>query len=91
MSPFVKVVLIVAVALVVWWAVTSFRDTGGRSRVTFTPVEELDPEVRDTIDAALARGELEPAIKHYRAATGAGPKESRAAVETWRWKTGDTT
>ena len=91
MSPFVKVVLIVAVALVIWWAVTSFRNTGGRSDVRFTPVEELAPEVRDTIDAALARGELTPAIKHYRAATGAGLKESRAAVETRRWKTGDTT
>ena len=92
MSPFVKVVLIVAIAMVAWWVVTSFRNTGGRSDVSFTPVDELAPEVRATIDAALARGELDPAIKHYRAATGAGPKESRAAIETRRWKTGgDTT
>jgi hypothetical protein len=87
MSPLVKVVLIVAVALVVWWVVTSFRNAAGRSDLTFTPVEELSPEVRDTIDAALARGELLPAIQHYRAATGAGSRESKAAVETRRWKT----
>jgi ribosomal protein L7/L12 len=91
MSPLAKVMLIVAVALVVWWVVTSFRNAGGRSGVPFTPVEELAPEVRDTIDAALARGELVPAIKHYRAATGAGLKESKAAVETRRWKTGRDT
>ena len=83
-----KLAVIVAVILVVWWVVTSYRNAGGRSDVTFTPVEELAPEVRDTIDAALSRGELMPAIKHYRAATGAGLKESKAAVETRRWKTG---
>ena len=87
MSPFVKMVLIVAIALVVWWVVSSVRNAAGRSEVAFTPVEELAPEVRDTIDAALARGELVPAMKHYRAATGAGLRESKAAVETRRWKT----
>ncbi len=86
MSPLFKVMLLVAAVVVVWWVVTSFRNAGGRSDVAFTPVEELDPSVRDTIDAALSRGELIPAIKHYRAATGAGLKESKAAVETRRWK-----
>lgn len=86
MSPLFKVMLLVAVVLVVWWVVTSYRNANGRSDLTFTPVEELDPAVRDTIDAALSRGELIPAIKHYRAATGAGLKESKAAVETRRWK-----
>ncbi len=88
MSPLLKLMLLVAVAVVVWWVWTSVRTAGGRSDVSFTPVEELAPEVRDTIDAALSRGELVPAIKHYRAATGAGLKESKAAVETRRWKTG---
>ena len=54
----------------------------------FTPVEDLTPEVQQTIDAALDRGELIGAIKHYRAATGAGLAESKAAVETRRWKRG---
>ena len=54
-----------------------------------TPVEDLTPEVQQTIDAALDRGELIGAIKHYRAATGAGLAESKAAVETRRWKRGE--
>ena len=62
------------------------RQPRRRRRTTFTPVEDLTPEVRQTIDAALDRGELIGAIKHYRAATGAGLAESKAAVETRRWK-----
>jgi len=88
MSPFVKLVLLVAVAALVWWVVTSVRASNGTTTTSFTPVEDLSPEVRQTIDAALARGELVGAIKHYRAATGAGLKESKAAVETRRWKSG---
>jgi ribosomal protein L7/L12 len=86
MSPFLKIVLLVAIALVVWWVVTSVRTARGTSGVRFTPVEELAPEVRQTIDGALSRGELISAIQHYRAATGAGLTESKAAVETRRWK-----
>ncbi len=55
-----------------WWVVTSVRASRGASTTAFTPVEDLTPEVQQTIDAALARGELIGAIKHYRAATGAG-------------------
>jgi ribosomal protein L7/L12 len=88
MSPFFKVVLLVLVAALVWWVVTSVRASRGTTGTAFTPVDELAPEVQQTIDAALARGELVGAIKHYRAATGAGLKESKAAVETRRWKRG---
>ena len=88
MSPFLKLVLLVAVAALIWWVVTSVRASRGTTSTTFTPVEELTPEVRETIDAALARGELIGAIQHYRAATGAGLKASKAAVETRRWKSG---
>lgn len=88
MSPFLKLVLLVAVAALVWWVVTSVRASTGTTTTTFTPVEDLTPEVQQTIDAALARGELIGAIKHYRAATGAGLRESKAAVETRRWKQG---
>lgn len=88
MPPFLKLLLIVAAALLVWWVVTSMRASRGTTATTFTPVEELAPEVQQTIDAALSRGELIGAIKHYRAATGAGLAQSKAAVETRRWKTG---
>jgi ribosomal protein L7/L12 len=88
MSPFLKVVLLVLVAALLWWVVTSVRASRGTTATAFTPVDELAPEVQQTIDAALARGELVGAIKHYRAATGAGLKESKAAVETRRWKRG---
>lgn len=86
MSPLFKLVLLVAVLAAVWWVVTSVRASKGRSGTAFTPVEELSPEVQQTIDSALDRGELIGAIKHYRAATGAGLAESKAAVETRRWK-----
>ena len=78
-----RLVLLVALVLAVVWAFRSYRLSRG---VRFTPVEELAPEVRHSIDAALARGEVGEAMKHYRAATGAGLAESKAAVETRRWK-----
>jgi ribosomal protein L7/L12 len=87
MSP-VKVLVVVAVLVLAWWVYTSVRAAKGTATTPFTPVDELAPEVQQTIDAALARGELIGAIKHYRAATGAGLKESKAAVETRRWKRG---
>ena len=88
MSPFLRLVLIIALLAVVWWALTAYRASRTGDSTTFTPVEDLVPEVRQAIDAALARGELAGAIGHYREATGAGAKESQAAVETHRWKSG---
>ena len=88
MSPLFKLILLLAVVAAVWWVVTSVRASRGTTGATFTPVEELPTEVQQTIDAALDRGELIGAIKHYRAATGAGLTESKAAVETRRWKRG---
>jgi ribosomal protein L7/L12 len=85
--PIVKLVLLVAVVALVWWVVSSYRASQGTTGLRFTAVEDLPAEVRDTIDAALARGQLVTAVKHYRAATGAGLKESKAAVETRRWRT----
>jgi ribosomal protein L7/L12 len=85
--PFLKVVLLVAAVALVWWVVTSHRASRGTTGLRFTAVEDLAPEVRDTIDSALERGRLVTAIEHYRAATGAGLKESKAAVETRRWRT----
>jgi len=88
MSPLFKLILLLAVVAAVWWVVTSVRASRGTTGTAFTPVEELPTEVQQTIDAALDRGELIGAIKHYRAATGAGLTESKAAVETRRWKRG---
>ncbi len=86
MSPLFKLLLLVAAIALVWWVVTSVRASRGTTTTPFTAVEDLPVEVRQTIDAALDRGELIGAIKHYRAATGAGLAESKAAVETRRWK-----
>jgi ribosomal protein L7/L12 len=86
MTPLLKLILLLAVIAAVWWVVTSVRASRGTTSTRFTPVEDLTPEVRQTIDAALDRGELIGAIKHYRAATGAGLAQGKAAVETRRWK-----
>jgi ribosomal protein L7/L12 len=86
MSPLFKLLLLVAAIALVWWVVTSVRASRGTVTTPFTAVEDLPVEVRQTIDAALDRGELIGAIRHYRAATGAGLAESKAAVETRRWK-----
>jgi hypothetical protein len=45
MSPFLKLVLLVLVAALVWWVVTSVRASRGTTATAFTPVEELTPEV----------------------------------------------
>ncbi len=86
MSPLFKLVLLVVIGVAVWLVVT--RVMGGRTDapVRFTPVEDLSVEVQQTIDAALARGELVAAVKHYRAATGASLLEAKTAVDTRRWK-----
>ena len=47
---------------------------------------EFPPAERVNLFGNFTRGELIGAIKHYRAATGAGLAESKAAVETRRWK-----
>ena len=82
-----KLLLVIAVVVAVWYVVRAVRAQGG-TETSFTPVEELAPDVRGVIDAALARGQEVAAVKHYRAATGAGLVQSRTAVETYRWKQG---
>lgn len=83
-----KLLVLVAAVVAVWYVVRQVRASGGSGEVAFTPVEELAPEVRGVIDSSLAQGRLVGAVKHYRAATGAGLAQSRAAVETYRWKQG---
>ena len=83
-----KLLVLVAAVVAVWDVVRQVRASGASGEVAFTPVEELAAEVRGVIDASLAQGRLVGAVKHYRAATGAGLAQSRAAVETYRWKQG---
>ncbi|MGL5866250.1 MAG: hypothetical protein ACRCYX_10335 [Dermatophilaceae bacterium] len=84
MSPVIRVILIVALLVLLWFVVTSALRGRSAPPLSFTPVGELAPEVRAVIDDALDRGQLIPAITHYRAATGAGLAASKAAVETHR-------
>ncbi|GGL26983.1 hypothetical protein H9L10_03970 [Phycicoccus endophyticus] len=83
-----KLLLLAAVVVAVWYVVRAVRSTSASGEVSFAPVETLPAEARQVIDAALARGETLAAARHYRAATGAGLAQSRAAVETYRWKQG---
>lgn len=87
----VRLLVIVAVVVAVWYVVRTVRSGGlpalGGS-VRFTPVDELASGPRQAIDVRLAKDDLDGAVDAYRRATGAGAKESRTAVETYRWKTG---
>lgn len=91
MSPLVKLLLLVAVVVAVLYVVRAVREGGVpslSSHLRFTPVEELPDLARQAIDAQLAAGRTVEAVTLYRQATGAGLKESRTAVETYRWKQG---
>lgn len=80
-----KLLLLVLVAVAVWYVVTRVR-TASRAPVAFTAVEDLPVEARDAVDAALRNGEVGAAVKHYRAATGADLVEARAAIDVRQWK-----
>ncbi|WP_299447120.1 ribosomal protein L7/L12 [uncultured Phycicoccus sp.] len=87
----VRLLLIVAVIVAVWYVVRAVR-AGGMptlgSHVRFVPVEELPEAHRQAIEVQLAQDQTISAIKLYREATGAGLKEAKTAVETYRWKHG---
>ncbi|NHA67321.1 hypothetical protein [Phycicoccus flavus] len=86
-----RLLLIVAVVVAVWYVVRALRSGGVPSlstHVRFTPVEELPAQARQAIDVQLAQDNLIAAIKLYREATGVGLKESKTAVETYKWKQG---
>ncbi|KRE62453.1 hypothetical protein [Nostocoides sp. Soil756] len=86
-----RLVLIVAVVVAVWYVVRTVRSGGGPTlgtSVRFIPVEQLPAEERQAIEAQLAQDRTVHAIKLYREATGAGLKEAKTAVETYRWKQG---
>ena len=83
----------VAVVVAIWYVVRAVRSGGSptlASHVRFTPVEELPDHARQAIDVQLSQDQMITAVKLYREATGAGLKESKTAVETYRWKHGGT-
>ncbi|PKW28064.1 hypothetical protein [Phycicoccus duodecadis] len=86
-----RLVLIVAVVVAVWYVVRAVRSGGAPTlgaTVRFIPVEQLPDDERQAIEAQLAQDRTVHAIKLYREATGAGLKEAKTAVETYRWKQG---
>ena len=88
MTPITRLLLIVVIAVVVFWLVTRLRDSTRRDRVSFRPVEDLPLEVQQSIDHALAHDKKVTAIKLYRKATKAPLDAARAAIDVREWKRG---
>lgn len=83
MSPPLKLLLIVVVAVAVFYVVTRFRNAQ-RQTVKFQPVTQLPTDARAAIERAIAEDRLVSAVKLYREATGAGLAASKAAIDTHR-------
>lgn len=88
MTPITRLLLIVVIAVVVFWLVTRLRDSTRRDRVSFRPVEDLPLEVQQSIDHALAHDKKVTAIKLYRKATKAPLDAAKAAIDVREWKRG---
>jgi hypothetical protein len=85
MSPFGKVVLLIAVVVLVVWLVTKFRDLGRQDTGRPVPVQELPQRVRESIDHQLAEGRRIRAIKIYRDATKASLAQAKQAIDARDW------
>jgi hypothetical protein len=85
MSPFGKVVLLIAVVVLVVWLVTKFRDLGRQDTGRPVPVQELPQGVRESIDHQLAEGRRIRAIKIYRDATKASLPQAKQAIDARDW------
>lgn len=88
MTPITRLLIIVAVAVLVFWLVTRLRNSTRRDRVSFRPVEDLPLEVQQSIDHALAHDKKVTAIKLYRRATKAPLDAAKAAIDVREWKRG---
>ncbi|WP_404381820.1 hypothetical protein LL946_14460 [Knoellia locipacati] len=88
MTPFSRLLLVVVIAVVVFWLVMRLRDSTRRDRVSFRPVEDLPLEVQQSIDHALAHDKKVTAIKLYREATKAPLDAAKAAIDVREWKRG---
>ncbi|CAN7388338.1 hypothetical protein [Knoellia sp. LjRoot47] len=88
MTAITRLLIIVAVAVLVFWLVTRLRNSTRRDRVSFRPVEDLPLEVQQSIDHALAHDKKVTAIKLYRRATKAPLDAAKAAIDVREWKRG---
>ena len=88
MTPITKLVLLIAVAVLVFWLVTRLRNSTRRDKVSFRPVEDLPLDVQQSIDHALAHDKKVTAIKLYRQATKAPLDAAKAAIDVREWKRG---
>lgn len=88
MHPITKLLIIIAVAALVFWLVTRLRESTRGDKVSFRPVEDLPLETQQSIDHALAHGKKVTAIKLYRQATKAPLDAAKAAIDVREWKRG---
>jgi ribosomal protein L7/L12 len=88
MHPLTKLVVIIAVAALVFWLVTKLRESTRGDKISFRPVEDLPPETQQHIDLALANGKKVTAVKLYRQATKAPLEAAKAAIDVRDWKRG---
>ncbi|MFC7489243.1 MULTISPECIES: hypothetical protein [unclassified Knoellia] len=88
MHPITKLIVLVAVAALVFWLVTKLRESTRGDKISFRPVEDLPAEVQQSIDLALAKGKKVTAIKLYRQATKAPLEAAKAAIDVREWKRG---
>jgi ribosomal protein L7/L12 len=88
MHPLTKLVVIIAIAALVFWLVTKLRESTRGDKISFRPVEDLPPETQQHIDLALANGKKVTAVKLYRQATKASLEAAKAAIDVRDWKRG---
>ncbi|PRY56289.1 hypothetical protein BCF74_1196 [Knoellia remsis] len=88
MHPITKLLLIVVIAVLVFWLVTKVRESTRGDRVSFRPVEDLPLDVQQSIDHALAKGKRGAAVRLYRKATKAPQDAAQAAIDVREWKRG---
>lgn len=88
MPPIARLVLLLAVAALVFWLVVRLRESSRGDRVSFRPVEDLPADVQQSIDHALAHGRKVAATKIYRQATRAPLAAAKAAIDVREWKRG---
>ena len=88
MTPLTRLLLIIAVAALVFWLVTRLRDSTRGDKVSFRPVEDLPLDIQQSIDLALSRDSKVTAVKLYREATKAPLDAAKAAIDVREWKRG---
>ena len=87
MHPFTKLLLIMALAVLVFWLVTRFRDRHvPDDAMPPVPVSDLPEGVRQAIDHAIAHGRTVQAVKIYRDATKASLAQAKQAVDVRGWQ-----